>query len=567
MSVGIMRLFSQSLCSAFQHGKVRLLVSATLIIFSSSLFSMPQTLKNGLLEFEYERNRYLATLLLLDDKDRNEKPVLYASALQAFDMPLTLERFNLESHVEQANLAEKDKFRLALLHIEQGDCVTGLKYLKGKALSLDASSQQKRAYYRAKCFVELGHDELAAQALSRALSGEWAAHAYYNLAMEYLATSKNKKRALVALKVARELNVKNGGSAVELTNRINLNAGKVYLDSGKPELANDFFNEIPLSSRYVTEGLYLHGFAKLYQNDFRAAAQSWQANLKHALISPGVAESLLALPLSYDQSGYQTQALEAYIDASKRFKKELKTLTDIKNLIKKYSAREVLIEDSDRAELQWFLNKTGAKNTQRVAYYDFVLQDEQVYRNIKLVQELSSLDAGLGYWLDQLGVHEKAVKARQKTLNGFPKAIKKSKLETRLSQSQIRFETLSKTLAQLKGSEAERILAGLSSRLEILKAKSSASNASGKGLGKELSEQRSEMSRLKKSVSTAQKRSKATLRKLDKRLSELCIERLNSLEARIVGHKEAAELGLVTILERVARSRTKRTNLLNGKSE
>jgi hypothetical protein len=555
-----MRVHRQSVNRLFKYLVRSLCFYLAIAMGAGYLSAMPQALKTGVLEFELERNRYLSTLLLLNDGDINENAVLYASALQAFDMPLTLEKFDLGSKVDIAALDDKSKFRLAQFYINQEDCVDGLKLLKGKALSLDAANQQKRAYYRAKCFIKLGHDELAAQALSKALSGEWAAHAYYNLAMEYLTTSKSKKRALVALKVARELNAQVGGSAAELTHRINLNAGKIYLDSDRSDLAIGFFNEIPLSSRYVTEGLYLHGFSRLVQNDYRAAAQSWQANLKHALIEPGVSESLLALPLSYKESGYQTQALEAYLDASSRFKKELKIVTDIKALIKKYSAREVLIEDSDRAELQWFLNKTGAKNTQRVAYYKFVLQDEEVYRRIKLQQELSSLDAGLKYWAGQLKVFKSALQARKKDVSSFPNLMKKAALEQRLSESKKRFSKLASAHTELKGGEVEGVLSELSSRIETLKAGVGSSNAV-------ITDQFKAIARLETAVKSTQKRSKALLAKLDKDISDLSIERLELLENRLIGHKEFAELGLVNILEGIARARTKRTNVLDGQSE
>lgn len=555
-----MRVHRPTVNRLFKFLVTRLGFYVAIAMGAGALSAMPQTLKTGVLEFELERNRYLSTLLLLNEGDISQNAVLYASALQAFDMPLTLEKFDVASQINTAALDDKSKFRLAQLFINQDDCVGGLKLLKGKAQSLDSANQQKRAYYRAKCFVKLGHDELAAQALSKALSGEWAAHAYYNLAMEYLATSKSKKRALVALKVARELNTQGGGSSAELTNRINLNAGKIYLDSDRSDLAIGFFNEIPLSSRYVTEGLYLHGFSRLVQNDYRAAAQSWQANLKHALIEPGVSESLLALPLSYRDSGYQTQALEAYLDASSRFKKELKIVTDIKALIKKYSAREVLIEDSDRAELQWFLNKTGAKNTQRVAYYKFVLQDEEVYRRIKLQQELSSLDAGLKYWADQLKVFKRALQARKKEVSSFPDMMKKSALEQRLGESKKRFAKLATAHAQLKGGEVEGVLSELSSRVKALKAGVGSSND-------EITDQFKTIARLEKAVKSSQKRSKALLSKLDKGLSDLSVKRLELLESRLIAHKELAELGLVNILESIARTRTKRTNLLDGQSE
>jgi hypothetical protein len=439
------------------------------------------------------------------------------------------------------------------LYYERGDCIASLKAFNSLKSRIPETFRERQVYYRSHCILALGGPVKAAQALSQPLSGQWVASAYYNLAMEYASRNVSKTKALVSLRVAKDLNYGDSSYAEELNDRIHLAAGKLYLDSEKPTLASDFLKKVRVDSLFTAQAQYLLGLSYIQQQDFRGATQIWSLNKKFPLIAPGVAESYLGTPFAFEGAGYAAQALEAYVEASDIFKAEIETITNITGLIEKYSTREVLLEDSKKKDLQWFLKQDVARNTQRAAYYKAVLDDADAYRLINLYYELESLHSGLNYWLTQFEVFEAQLASRIKT-----SVKKQSKALARLQNIQKKLvkRAQSNSIAA-KSASVARSLEAIAKRAAYLKS----------ALASEVLEKdyRPELKRLKNSIKKRNARLVSLLSKLDQEIDQSAIRLLRELNDALVVKYEKAEQGLIHTLEVLAEARTRRTNRLDGR--
>jgi hypothetical protein len=526
--------------------------------FATADEGLPDELNKGLLEYHLDREDYFTVLTMLQADDRKANPLHVALAEQHLGLKQTFSLANLEGHIKSLNERDKARLRLASLLYRQGDCKNALKHLKGKGKELNPALQNQRAYLRGQCFIELGNNNFAAQALSRALEGEWAASAYYNLATDYAATSRNPRRALLSLKVARDINQGTSLSEVELTNRINLSAGALYLDSGKPEMANEFFNQIAMDSVYVTQGLYLSGLAKNGIQDYRGAIQSWQASLQYGLIAPGVAESLIAIPHAQALSGFQTQALESYIKASTQFLDEQENIDTLISAIKKYGAIDVLLEERPKADLQWFLDRTSSSNTQRAIYLRYLSQDPELMGMFKEYSQLRTLDQNLQSTQSQMSSLSKTLTSQVRVIDSKQSKANIAALKAQASELLARIQEIESGLSDGNLAKTRDIVMEIEQRLSTAKTKADGRKATVSKQLKNIATALSKISRARDDITKFN-------RKLDSVVSRISQNRLSELKQNFAAYYEQAELGLVQILEAQARLRTKRSNLLDAR--
>ncbi len=541
----------------FAHRFANLLLSALLLLcVSLPVAAVPDSLLEGVVKFEVERGNYLGALTRFSKQTHETYPISYAAALTGFGMDKDSILSQLtRSKVDKKSLTADQRFRIGRVYYKNGECIDALKAFKGLTNKLGLEEKQEWAFYRANCSIILGSKKKAAQVLSDILSGLWISHAYYNLAMAYSEASTNKTKAVVALRVASSLNPGETRAEKELNDRVYFAAGSFYLQNEKARLASDFFKKINLDSMIAPQALYMHGVALLEQKDFRAATQSWFSARKYATIQQGVSEALLAIPYAFEGSGYTTQALEAYLEASDSFKKELGRIQKVKGLIRKYGVRKVLIEESQLADLEWFLAKDVAKNTQRAAYYSYLTQDSEIYDTIHTMTELQLLRDNQQLWRDELNVFSVSLKSKS---SGFKKkagAFSRQTFEKKI-------KALNNKARKVANPEAKSVLLEaadeLAARERLLSKKIKAGRS-------KLSSQQKSVKSYQRSVDKNLKALNVLIEKHDEHISEMAISRLVELESSMTANFEKAEQGLVHILETIAEANNPVRNRLNGR--
>lgn len=514
-----------------------------------------------MLYYEIESGNALGALSLMDEQFKNENPVLYARALQSFNV--NSEALTLLDKIENTKpaLSERDYFHIGALEYKFDRCIPALKALKKAKNKLSQEEKQEQAYYRSNCFIKLGSSPRAAQILSKLLNGLWISHAYYNLAMDYAANNK-KTKALVSLKVAESLNAGQLDTEKELNDRINVTAGHLYLNDGQYDKAINVLNRVYIDSSVSAQALYLKGVAQLENGNFRAATQSWSGVRKNHLIEPGVKESLLAIPFAYERAGYTSQALESYSNARTLFTDELTTIEKIESLIKKRGVIPTFLEGGQLEGLEWFLTDNSAKNTVRGAYYNFFMGDNEIYRHVELLAELEVLSASMGYWSSQLAVFNKALKSKQRSFIKKSKSFKQKVVETKIADFEKRLQQLSKSTTSVtsnaQGSEEviQQRMLSLKDRLK------SVSNSIRQGKSK-ISIQLGDNKSLQKQVGRSKKKLKQVMALVEKDAAKLILEKIKALKIELVFSQERADQGLTHVLETIAeldsRKRKKRT--------
>ncbi len=545
---------------------LRLFIFLASFFAPATTYAMPDELYQGMVRFNLDSGKHFNALVLMDEGYQQLDPIGYAGALQGFKLTQNVDALLEKSTQQAGDLDEADWFRIGKIYYAQGQCIPALKAFKRLKNKLGLADKQEWAFYRSNCFNKLGSNSRSAQVLSSdILSGLWISHAYYNLAMSYATSSADKTKALVALRVASSLNENESREEKALNDRINYAAGALYLNEKKPDYALEFFKKVHLDSTTAPQALYMNGVAHLEQNDFRAATQSWFSVKKYPLIHSGVAESLLAIPYAYERAGYVSQALEAYVEASTSFEKELETVDKLKVLINKHGIQKVLIDETELEGLEWFLAKDIAKNTRRAAYYSYFAGDDDIYEMIELLLEMRALDEGLAFWSGQLKVFEKALSNKQQSFNRRSKSFDRKTIEREIEGFKKRFASISAKPAYNEKLAAELYFDRVPASLEALQKRFVALEGKiGKGKGR-IKSQLKELHALDKKIGAKKKRLAAFIKKLDEGLKVLVLAKLEQLRNHMLANFERSEQGLIHILEGVAESSQRKRNPLDGR--
>lgn len=543
-----------------------LLSVPTVVLAASQSKGIPEELYEGMVKFKLNSGDVFNALAMMNEPYISKYPADYNAALHGYSMSNKARKL-LDINGKQKNkLSDSERFTLGEVYYNDNDCINALKSFKGLKNKLSLDDKQRWTFYRANCFIELGSPQRAAKALRDLVGGVWAAYAYYNLAIAYAEASHDKTKALGTLWIASSLNKGKSEEELALADRINLASGSLYLEGGKPDLALEFFKKVRLDSDSTAAGLYLNGLAHLELGDFRAATQSWFSTKTYPLTNQSVAEAALAIPYAYERSGYISQALEAYKEASSGFENELRTINKLDTALEKHGAHAVLIDGSEIKGLEWFLSKGVVKNTTRAAYYRYFAQDRDIHDDIKLYTEMHNLVVNIEYWQTQLSVFSQALNSKK---SNFSKQIKRfnsgeianrinayDKKVGKLSSSNLMTPKLSKSLqieAMKNGVDT------LASRLGKLQSK--VNNGP-----KLLSSQLSESAALGQRLAAKKVKIEALLDKLDSEITNVCRQHLSALRKVMMSNYERAEQGLVHIFQGIAENKsTKRKKSKDGR--
>lgn len=553
--------------SQFMHRiSVHIILLTTLLgSMYTNARNMPDELYQGMIQFELDSGRYFDALALMDDKYKKSNGIEYLTALQGFNINHDLPDL-IKNAKAQKQLTDADYYKLGRSEYLSGDCLAALKLFKNIQNNLPLDLKEPLAFYRANCFIKLGSNVRAAQSLTGMMGGIWVAYAYYNLAVSYAAGSRDKTKALVALRVAESLNTGASKEAKSLNDKINLVAGKLYLESDKKDSAVQFFKKVYLNSDSTPAALYLNGLAQLELGDFRSATQAWHSLKPYPLINQSVSEALLAIPFAFERSGYISQTIEAYLEASNTFEAEIQKIDKIDGLLEKYGAVKIFIDDSEIEGLEWFLAKDIVKNTARATYYQFLVQDYGFYDQVQLFEELSFLQTALDFWASQLQVFEQSIKSKMSSFRNKQSRFSSTELKREIDAQKGQIDSLGKqsgmtqTLASnLDIDQMQKSVEDLKGRLDRLQQKIKQGERS-------LNDQLDEAKLLDKQISAVQKELKKVISALSKEITLSARSRLSVLRKVMVSNFERSEQGLIHIFEEIAESKQmKRRNLLDGR--
>jgi len=528
--------------------------------------AMPDELYEGMVGFELESGNFFNALVLMDDAYRDKYPVSYATALKGFNIEEGVKDLLEVALKKKQSLGNQDYFNIGKIQYHSDECIPALKSFKKIKKKLSLEDKQEWAFYRASCFIKLGSNKRAIQALKDILGGTWASYAYYNLALSFAEGSRDKRKALGVLRIARDLNAGKTREEKSLKDKIHLAAGALYLEEGKPDAAINFFKKVYLDSESAPKALYLNGVSHHDLGDFRAATQAWSSAKTYPLVDSSVAESLLAIPYAYERSGYISQALEAYFEASASFENELEKIDKVDGLLERYGAQKILIEESDIEGLEWFLAKDVVTNTTRASYYNYFMQDNVIYDAVELHAELSMLLDSLSFWRSQLAVFDASLIDKRQNFKSQSKNFNVKTVEKKITKFQKQADdiksnkTMTPSLA--KNLQIQAIMNSIDSLRKRLLSLQQKIHKGRDGLKSQL-----EVSaNLNKGIKQLQVRLINIIQLLDKKITILIRQRLGKLRIQMVSNFERSEQGLIHIFEGISESkRVKKHNLLNGR--
>jgi hypothetical protein len=532
---------------------------------SAKIQTIPDELYNGIIQFELYSGRYFDALVLMDESYQKSHLVDYLTALQGFNITRDLPQL-IKKVKKNKGLNDSDYYKVGRIEYFQENCLPALKAFKKIQNNSSLDEKEPWSFYRANCFIKLGSNVRAGQALNDVLGGIWAAYAYYNLAISYAETSRDNTRALGALYIAESLNTGQSKEAKSLSDRINLVAGKLYLDAKKYDSAIQFFKKVHLDSESTPAGLYLTGLAYLESGDFRAATQTWHSLKTYPIVNQNVAEGYLAIPFAFERSGYISQTIESYLDASNTFEAELEKITKIDALLVKHGAAKIFIEDSTLEGLEWFLAKDVIKNTMRAVYYQYLMQNEALYDQVRLYSELKMLLNSLEFWTSQLVVFDESLSKKKKSFKQERSMFDAPNVLSKINVQKSKIDTVVSQPGMTSSLSSNLQLDVLKNSIEVLKIRLvSLQEKVQKGealLNKQLNESKA----LNQTIQNSQKRLSLLISKLDDELTKSLRKRLSTLKSTMISNFERSEQGRIHLFEDMAESKQmKKRNLLDGR--
>ena len=532
---------------------------------SAKIHTIPDELYDGIIKFELDSGRYFDALVLMDESYQQANMVDYLTALQGFNISESLPD-RIKSLKKSKGLNDASYYKIGRMEYLQENCLPTLKSFKKIQNNVSLEDKEPWSFYRANCFIKLGSNVRAGQALNDVLGGIWAAYAYYNLAISYSETSRDKTRALASLGIAESLNTGKSKEAKSLNDRINLAAGKLYLDAKKYDSAIQFFRKIYLNSESTPAGLYLNGLALLESGDFRAATQTWHSLKTYPVLNQSVAEAYLAIPYAFERSGYISQTLEAYLDASNTFEMELEKIDKIDAAIQKYGAAKVFIEDSEIEGLEWFLAKDVIKNTTQAVYYQHLMKNEELYDQVRLYAELKMLKNSLDFWLSQLSVFDESLSRKKQSYKKERSRFDASNVLSKINAQKSKIDSLV-SRPEMSSSLASNLqIDVLKNSIEVLKIRLDSLQGKVKEGGARLNKQLLESKALSKTIKAANKRLSSLVILLDEELTKTIRTQLSKLKTTMISNFERSEQGRIHLFEDMAESKQmKKKNLLDGR--
>jgi hypothetical protein len=532
---------------------------------SAKIHTIPDELYNGLIKFELNSGRYFDALVLMDESYQQSNMLDYLTALQGFNITQNLPAL-IEKVKKNKGLSDADYYKIGRIEYYQGNCLPTLKSFKKIKNNLSLEDKEPWSFYRANCFIKLGSNVRAGQALNDVLGGIWAAYAYYNLAISYSETSRDNTRALASLGIAESLNTGKSKEAKSLNDRINLAAGKLYLDAKKYDSAVQFFKKIYLNSESTPAGLYLNGLALLESGDFRAATQTWHSLKTYPVLNQSVAEAYLAIPYAFERSGYISQTLEAYLDASNTFEMELEKIAKIDALVIKHGAAKVFIEDSGLEGLELFLAKDVIKNTTQAVYYQYLMQNEDLYDQVRLYSELNMLRNSLDFWASQLTVFDESLSKKKKSYSKERSQFDAPKVLGKINIQKSKIDSLESQPGMSSSLAANLQIDVLKNSIEVLKIRLDSLQEKVQKGETRLNQQLFESKALSQTIKAANDRLSSLITSLDVELTKTVRRYLSKLKVTMVSNFERSEQGRIHLFEDMAESKQmKKNNLLDGR--
>jgi len=560
--------FKQKALKGFQI-KRRILSCISVIIFgliAPFVHAMPNELYEGMVGFELESGNFFNALVLMDDAYREKYPVNYASALNGFNIEGGVKDLLEVALKKNKSLGNQDYFNIGKIQYHSDECIPALKSFKKIKNKLSLEDKQEWAFYRANCFIKLGSNKRAIKALKDILGGTWASYAYYNLALSFAEGSRDKRKALGVLRIARDLNAGKTQEEKSLKDKIHLAAGALYLEEGKPDAATSFFKKVYLDSESAPKALYLNGVSHHELGDFRAATQAWSSAKKYSLVDSSVSESLLAIPYAYERSGYISQALEAYFEASASFENELEKIDKVDSLLEKYGAQKILIEESDIEGLEWFLARDVVTNTTRATYYNYFMQENVIYDAVELHAELSMLLDSLSFWRSQLVVFDASLKNKRKNFKSQSKNFNVKAVEKKINKFKKQADDIKSNKTMTPNLAKNLQMPAITSSVDSLRKRLLSLQQKILKGRHGLESQLEQSAKLNKNIKVLNNRLVNITKLLDEKITFLIRERLALLRIQMVSNFERSEQGLIHIFEGISESKSvKKSNLLDGR--
>jgi hypothetical protein len=356
--------------------------------------------------YEYYQFEYLTALSRLASVkestdlsvEAHEPELLRANILLSLSLHEEAKKVFTEQLGKHAQNSNRDQlwFNLSKLFYqrEEFDQVIGLlASINTKKLPEDLSLEFN--YMVASALQHYGDLSAAEQYLKKLdhktiLSG----YAHLNQAIAYMGINSGR-RVIEEMLTKSRAALNNSKEGLALKDKINLIAGRFYLEAGKSNNAAKTLKKVRLTGPYSDQALLSLGWALVDHWKYQEAMQPWYRLTKnYRLINPNRQEAALAIAYILERLKAKTQALSGYKRAARQYEDELEQLEDVRGHLKTGLFLDGLVKQQPLQELGW---KVATKNELDstsivIDYLEQFLADKAFQHEFTQLRDLNSLN-------------------------------------------------------------------------------------------------------------------------------------------------------------------------------
>jgi predicted negative regulator of RcsB-dependent stress response len=302
----------------------------------------------------------------------------------------------LEGDVEDS-VRNEAAFRLARIHFQKGQPENALHALERIDGRVPEAIRDEIEFLRANVYMALGRPADAGNVLKRlqnavSLSGFSA----YNFGIALLQAGRSAE-ALQQLDRAGQIQSADLVKAA-IRDKSNMVLGRLMLESGDFERAQQSFDRVRLEGPYSNQALLSAGWAYAAAENYERAIVPWNLLIERDVTDSAVQEARLALPFAYSKLNVHGRAALLYGNALASYGEEMEKVDASIRSIREGRFLKALVREEIRQDKEWVVRLRSLPDAPETFYLTALMASHDFQTALQNYLDMEDLRQKLLVW-------------------------------------------------------------------------------------------------------------------------------------------------------------------------
>ncbi|MCW8127790.1 hypothetical protein [Microbulbifer halophilus] len=284
-----------------------------------------------------------------------------------------------------------------------------LEMIEGRVPERVSADEQ---FLRARVYMELGRFEEAVELLDD-LKGEESLDGFveYNLGIALLKSEQSERGILELTSLGKR---RSSDPAMQaLYDKTNLLLGSHLMEADKLEMARPYFDRVNLDGPFSNRALLGAGWVEARVGRYDRALVPWKMLQERKVTNESVQEVMLAVPFAYGKLDVHSTAAINYGRALDIFGREVDTLTESIESIRKGKFLEALRRKEADQVTNWVVALRNLPGAPETHYLLDLMANNDYQEFLRNYRDLNDLFERNESWLDSLDAYEDIIRQRR----------------------------------------------------------------------------------------------------------------------------------------------------------